>query len=122
MSEKIEASSAEQKRPKREAGDEDVDIGDDMPMSSFPPVEIEKDVGGGHASSSSSGSSSSSSSDSSSSSGTNPSLNIWGSLKFIISETNANHIALLIQIQIQVVLPGVTQMMTMLNHSIADRF
>ena len=80
---------AEPKRAKKgEAGDEDVDIGDDLPMSSFPPVEIEKDekeagiggagtnvggVGGGgdggHASSSSSSGSSSSSSDSSSSSG-----------------------------------------------------
>lgn len=59
------------KKPKKmEAGDEDVDIGDEMPMSIFPPVEIEKDkdVVGGHAASSSS-SSSSSSSDSSSSSG-----------------------------------------------------
>ncbi|KAJ6424506.1 hypothetical protein OIU84_025312 [Salix udensis] len=57
----------ESKKPKRgDVGDEDVDIGDEMPMSSFPPVEIEKD--NGHASSSSS-SSSSSSDDSSSSSG-----------------------------------------------------
>ncbi|CAN0921038.1 Transcription factor GTE3, chloroplastic [Linum grandiflorum] len=50
---------------KGDAGEEDVDIGDEMPMSNFPPVEIEKDKG--HASSSSS-SSSSSSDDSSSSS------------------------------------------------------
>ncbi|KAJ6302683.1 hypothetical protein OIU77_016717 [Salix suchowensis] len=57
----------ESKKPKRgDVGDEDVDIGDEMPVSSFPPVEIEKD--NGHASSSSS-SSSSSSDDSSSSSG-----------------------------------------------------
>ncbi|KAJ6409385.1 hypothetical protein OIU84_008978 [Salix udensis] len=57
----------EAKKPKKgDVGDEDVDIGDEMPMSSFPPVEIEKD--NGHASSSSS-SSSSSSDDSSSSSG-----------------------------------------------------
>ena len=49
-----------------DARDEDVEIGDEMPMSSFPPVEIEKD--NGHASSSSS-SSSSSSDESSSSSG-----------------------------------------------------
>ncbi|KAL3538736.1 hypothetical protein ACH5RR_002102 [Cinchona calisaya] len=62
------------KKPKRgEAGDEDVEIDDDMPATSFPPVEIEKDEGGvgqeqhGNASSSSS-SSSGSSSDSSSSS------------------------------------------------------
>ncbi|XP_057416151.1 transcription factor GTE7-like isoform X2 [Lotus japonicus] len=56
---------------------EDVDIGDEMPMNNFPPVEIEKDkdVAGGHASSSSSSgssgsdSSSSSDSDSGSSSG-----------------------------------------------------
>lgn len=66
------------KKSKREAGEEDVDIGDEMPESSFPHVEIEKDDGGGqgqatghgndNASSSSSGSSSSSSGDSSSSS------------------------------------------------------
>ncbi|KAF9675737.1 hypothetical protein SADUNF_Sadunf09G0064000 [Salix dunnii] len=54
------------KKPRKgDVGDEDVDIGDEMPMSSFPPVEIEKD--NGHASSSSS----SSSDDSSSSSGNN---------------------------------------------------
>ncbi|KAJ8769011.1 hypothetical protein K2173_024006 [Erythroxylum novogranatense] len=65
-------AATEAKKPKKgEAGDEDVDIGDDMPMSSFPPVEIEKD--NGHASSSSS-SSSSSSDDSSSSSGVNQSF------------------------------------------------
>lgn len=69
------------KRPKKggEAGEEDVDIGDEMemPENSFPPLEIEKDEGAhvpgpvqgqGNASSSSS-SSSSSGSDSSSSSG-----------------------------------------------------
>ncbi|CAI0425333.1 unnamed protein product [Linum tenue] len=56
----------EVKKPKKgDAGEEDVDIGDEMPMSSFPPVEIEKDNG---RASSSSGSSSSSSDDSSSSS------------------------------------------------------
>lgn len=72
LSEKVDVAAAEPKRVKKgEAGDEDVDIGDDMPMNNFPPVEIEKDVGGvgGHASSSSSSGSSSSSSDSSSSSG-----------------------------------------------------
>lgn len=64
----VEAAASEPKKPKKgEAGDEDVDIGDEMPMSNFPPVEIEKDVGG-HGSSSSSSSSSSSDSDSSSSS------------------------------------------------------
>ena len=55
-------------KPKKvEAGDEDIDIGDEMPTSMFPPVEIEKDkdVAGGRGSSSSS-SSGSSSSDSSS--------------------------------------------------------
>ena len=69
-SEKIEAVASKLKKPKKggEAGDEDVDIRDNMPMSNFPPVEIEKDVGG-HASSSSSSGSSSSDSDSSSSSG-----------------------------------------------------
>lgn len=68
--------ATEAKKPKKgDAGDEDVDIGDEMPMSSFPPVEIEKD--NGHASSSSS-SSSSSSDESSSSSGMtlNPSQSI----------------------------------------------
>ncbi|OAY39415.1 transcription factor GTE7 [Manihot esculenta] len=58
--------ATEAKKPKKgDAGDEDVDIGDEMPMSSFPPVEIEKD--NGHASSSSSSSSSSSDESSSSS-------------------------------------------------------
>ncbi|KAJ8764752.1 hypothetical protein K2173_009146 [Erythroxylum novogranatense] len=67
--------ATEVKKPKKgEAGDEDVDIGDEMPMSSFPPVEIEKDNGHASRSSSSSGSSSddsssSSDSDSGSSSG-----------------------------------------------------
>ena len=69
------------KNMKKGEGDEDVDIGDEMPENSFPPVEIEKDDGGhgqdngikngtgnGNASSSSS-SSGSSGSDSSSSSG-----------------------------------------------------
>uniref|UniRef100_A0A2P2LLM1 Uncharacterized protein MANES_10G093200 n=1 Tax=Rhizophora mucronata TaxID=61149 RepID=A0A2P2LLM1_RHIMU len=63
--ERMDAGMEAKKPKKGEAGDEDVDIGDDMPMSSFPPVEIEKDMG--HPSSSSS-SSSSSSDDSSSSS------------------------------------------------------
>jgi hypothetical protein len=71
----IEAVASEAKKSKKgEAGEEDVDIGEEMPMSNFPPVEIEKDVGG-HGSSSSSSSSSSSDNDSSSSSGIiNPSL------------------------------------------------
>lgn len=49
-------------KPKKvcDAGEEDVDIGEDIPVNVFPPVEIEKDDGS---------SSSSSSSDSSSSSG-----------------------------------------------------
>lgn len=66
--EKIEAVASEAKKLKKggEVGEEDVDIGDEMPISNFPPVEIEKDVGG-HGSSSSSSSSSSSDSDSSSS-------------------------------------------------------
>ncbi|GAB2225268.1 hypothetical protein Droror1_Dr00006059 [Drosera rotundifolia] len=49
-------------------GEEDVDIGDEMPMSHFPPVEIEKDDEGQAAASGSSSRSSSSSSGSSSSS------------------------------------------------------
>nr|GMD08792.1 transcription factor GTE7-like [Ipomoea batatas] len=60
-------------KPKRiEVGDEDVDIDDDMPAASFPPVEIEKDEAAGREPdnrSSSSSSSGSSGSDSSSSSG-----------------------------------------------------
>ncbi|KAJ8572463.1 hypothetical protein K7X08_008974 [Anisodus acutangulus] len=66
------------KLKKGEVGDEDVEIEDDEPAAQFPPVEIEKDEGGGReqdnggsssSSSSSSGSSSSSDSDSGSSSG-----------------------------------------------------
>jgi len=65
---------SEGKKSKIETVYEDVDIGDDMPVNNFPPMEIEKDkdIGatGGHASSSSgSDSSSSSDSDSGSSSG-----------------------------------------------------
>ncbi|KAJ0547641.1 hypothetical protein HanRHA438_Chr08g0359231 [Helianthus annuus] len=36
------------KKNKKEAGEEDVDTGDEMLESSFPHVEIEKDDGGGH--------------------------------------------------------------------------
>ncbi|GMP27552.1 hypothetical protein CsSME_00003485 [Camellia sinensis var. sinensis] len=57
-----------QKSRKGDAGEEDVDIGEEIPINNFPPVEIEKDVANGSSRSSSS-SSSSSSSDSSSSSG-----------------------------------------------------
>ncbi|CAL1389884.1 unnamed protein product [Linum trigynum] len=64
--ERMDIVKEAKKAKKGDAGEEDVDIGDEMPVSSFPPVEIEKD--NGHASSSSS-SSSSSSDDSSSSSG-----------------------------------------------------
>ncbi|XP_057501549.1 transcription factor GTE2-like isoform X1 [Actinidia eriantha] len=56
-----------QKSRKGDVGEEDVDIGEDIPVNNFPPVEIEKDANCGGRSSSSS--SSSSSSDSSSSSG-----------------------------------------------------
>ncbi|XP_071724020.1 transcription factor GTE7-like [Rutidosis leptorrhynchoides] len=73
MSEKMDVAIEPKKSKKLDAGEEDVDIGDEMPMSSFPPVEIEKDnghVSGSSSSSSSSGSDSSSSdSDSGSSSG-----------------------------------------------------
>lgn len=63
-----EASASKKSSSKKvELGEEDVDIGDEMPSTNFPPVEIEKDATGGYASGSSS--SSSSSSDSSSSSG-----------------------------------------------------
>ena len=61
-----------QKSRKGDVGEEDVDIGEDIPVNNFPPVEIEKDANCGGRSSSSS--SSSSSSDSSSSSGINPRL------------------------------------------------
>ncbi|KAE8660991.1 hypothetical protein F3Y22_tig00116944pilonHSYRG00256 [Hibiscus syriacus] len=72
--EKIEAPMEMKKPKKADAGEEDVDIGDEMPMSSFPPVEIERDNDRASSSSSdssslSSGSSSSSDSDSGSSSG-----------------------------------------------------
>ncbi|XP_010254641.1 PREDICTED: transcription factor GTE7-like [Nelumbo nucifera] len=67
------SASSARKVKKGEAVDEDVDIGEDIPTSNFPPVEIEKDAGlasrSCSSSSSSSGSSSSSDSDSGSSSG-----------------------------------------------------
>lgn len=62
-----EASVSKKSSKKVDQGEEDVDIGEEMPSMNFPPVEIEKDATGGCASGSSS--SSSSSSDSSSSSG-----------------------------------------------------
>ncbi|PNX95862.1 bromodomain-containing protein [Trifolium pratense] len=69
--EKVDATppSDGKKQKKIETVDEDVDIGDDMPVNNFPPVEIEKDkeMGGTGDHASSSGSSSSSGSDSSSS-------------------------------------------------------
>ncbi|XP_039038479.1 transcription factor GTE7-like [Hibiscus syriacus] len=63
--EKTDVATEMKRSKKADAGDDDVDIGDEMPMSSFPPVEIEKD--NERCSSSSSGSSSSSSGSSSSS-------------------------------------------------------
>ncbi|KAJ9159249.1 hypothetical protein P3X46_024767 [Hevea brasiliensis] len=65
VNERMDVASEAKKPKKGDAGDEDVDIGDEIPISSFPPVEIEKD--NGHASSSSSSSSSSSDESSSSS-------------------------------------------------------
>ncbi|KAK3199579.1 hypothetical protein Dsin_022994 [Dipteronia sinensis] len=66
--EKIEVAMETKKVKKGDASDEDVDIGDEMPMSSFPPVEIEDTGHNNNNASSSSSSSGSSSSDSSSSS------------------------------------------------------
>ncbi|CAN1302816.1 Transcription factor GTE3, chloroplastic [Linum perenne] len=62
--ERMDVAMETKRAKKGDGGDEEVDIGDEMPMSSFPPVQIEKDNGHG----SSSGSGSSSSSDDSSSS------------------------------------------------------
>lgn len=64
----VAAVPAETKKPKKgDAGEEDVDIGDEMPASNFPPVQIDKDIDKDNDRGSSN--SSSSSSDSSSSSG-----------------------------------------------------
>ncbi|KAE8706089.1 Detected protein of confused Function [Hibiscus syriacus] len=57
--EKMDVATEMKKSKKADAGDDDVDVGDEMPMSSFPSVEIEKDKD--RRSSSSSGSSSSNS-------------------------------------------------------------
>ncbi|KAH7671677.1 Bromodomain-containing protein [Dioscorea alata] len=56
--------TAAKKSKKGETGDEDVDIGDEMPSLHYPSVEIEKDTGNASSSSSSGSDSSSSSSDS----------------------------------------------------------
>lgn len=56
-----------QKNKKSEIGEEDVDIGEEMPVSHFPPVQIDKDATCASSSSRSSSGSSSSSDDSSSS-------------------------------------------------------
>lgn len=66
-------------------GEEDVDIGDEMPMSNYPPVEIERDAR------SNTSSSSSSSSDSSSSSGN---FCFWP-LVFSALVANAFHVGLI---------------------------
>lgn len=59
----IEQSPTAAKRSKKgETGDEDVDIGDEMPSLHYPSVEIEKDTGNASSSSSSGSDSSSSSS------------------------------------------------------------
>lgn len=57
------------KSKKADTVEEEVDIGEEIPMGNFPPVVIEKDGTAGASSGSSSSGSSSSSSDSSSSSG-----------------------------------------------------
>ncbi|CAH8374963.1 unnamed protein product [Eruca vesicaria subsp. sativa] len=68
-----EMGSAEKRTRRGDAGEEDVDIGEDMPIEDYPSVEIERDgtgvAGGASSGSSSSGSSSSSSGSSSSDSG-----------------------------------------------------
>lgn len=74
VNERVMETTKAVKRGGGDMGDEDVDIGDEMPVHNFPPVEIDKDDdrnqgGGGGGASSSSSSSSSSGSDSSSSSG-----------------------------------------------------
>lgn len=73
VNERVMETTKTVKRGGGDMGDEDVDIGDEMPVHNFPPVEIDKDDdrnqgGGGGGASSSSSSSSSSGSDSSSSS------------------------------------------------------
>ncbi|XP_074286006.1 transcription factor GTE7-like [Silene latifolia] len=80
MSDKMVEMSSKAKKGGGDVGEEDVDIGDEMPVNNFPPLEIDKDDdrqhvgggaggGGGGASSSSSGSSSDDSSSSGSDSG-----------------------------------------------------
>lgn len=64
----VEAVAIQKSKKGFDAGDEDVDIGEEIPVDIFPPVEIEKDDDRS-SSSSSSDSSSSSGSDSGSSSG-----------------------------------------------------
>ncbi|KAK1568130.1 hypothetical protein Q3G72_020967 [Acer saccharum] len=58
--EKIEVAMETKKVKKGDAGDKDVDIGDEMPMSSFPTMEIEKDTGHNNNNASNNSSSSSS--------------------------------------------------------------
>lgn len=122
------------KKGKKGDGDEDIDIGDEMPENSFPPVEIEKDDGGhgqdngikngtgnGNASSSSS-SSGSSSSDSSSSSGISKYLVVYVCIRFfdvfviVVGELIYN--AYVKQIPIQGVLQVAIQTQMKHNHKI----
>lgn len=122
------------KKIKKGDGDEDVDIGDEMPENSFPPVEIEKDDGGhgqdnvmiqngngnGNVSSSSS-SSGSSSSDSSSSSGISKYLVVCLCIRFnvcVILNGELIYNTYVKQIQIQGVLQVATPTQMKHNHNI----
>lgn len=99
-------------------GEEDVDIGEEIPVNNFPPVEIERDaVGAGNESSGSS--SSSSGSDSSSSSGMNSMQNNFSRDYYVIDVSlfGVLHVLyLILQIQIPRVLPAVILMRIVYNH------
>lgn len=77
-----------QKNKKWDAGEEDIDIGEELPADDFPPVEIEKDPVGAGGGSSSPGSSSASGDDSSSSATGNIPF-LWSTNSLITSYTRS---------------------------------
>lgn len=106
-------------------GEEDVDIGEEIPVGIFPPVEIEKDVNTCASGKSSSSRSSSSGGDSSSSSGTHfhPFTIIClyvcgGNLGFFMFQlmNGMGILCLQVQVQFQGVPLGAIQMQTLCSH------
>lgn len=114
------------KSKKVDVAEEDVDIGEEIPMGNFPPVVIEKDAAACASSGSSSSGSSSSSSDSSSSSGINPRLSLlvcvyYYNANVVVSGPLNLFISFVGQIRIRVVPPAATRMLTVFNRRLLQQ-